>query len=688
MGRDSDRGQHLTGMPRILRGDQVGLAERRSRPRAEVTEITDRSSNDVEAALSHYNSPFTARDWCASLGSSMPFMQPTTRPPARCAWLGLLALALAACAALPPPLPPPGSPGWPGTADQQSAAAAVRQGDHLRAARLYEQAASARAARERTDLLLLAAREWLAGARPAEVERVLASLPPALSPAQTNERSMLQAEELLLAGNAQAAWQLIMSLPEPPAAAPLAASRPVEAVRAELDAERVAGPAGQRVALRTALLTGLRELRDRGVRFDSASIQDQTVRGWLELAEIASATRARSLLSDAAFARWRERYPNHPAIEILGQAEPPPLAASLQQGQIAVLLPLGGAAASQSATVRDGFLSAYYQLPVGQRPPLHFYDTSVLSVSAALADARSAGSSFIVGPLTRDEVVAVADSGAQSVPVLALNFLPAERPAPAGVFQFALSPEDEARQVARRILADGHHRGIAVIPQGDWGARVLDAFSRELQAGGGSLLGLAAYDPAGHDYGAQLRSVLRINDSDARHDRLQSVLGTKLNFEPRRRADIEFIFVAPATATNARLIEPQLRYFYAGDVPTFSLSNAYEPDSNISNQDIDGMSYPDMPWMISNDAAVDTIRSSMQQAWADRTPWRTRLFAFGYDACQLMLAMDGPRYDPADVQVDGLTGQLHFDAERRVQRELVWVQVRNGEPQRLTAAAD
>jgi len=180
--------------------------------------------------------------------------------------------------------------------------------------------------------------------------------------------------------------------------------------------------------------------------------------------------------------------------------------------------------------------------------------------------------------------------------------------------------------------------------------------------------------------------VLRVDDSNARHQRLQSVLGTKLNFEPRRRSDIEFIFVAPATATNARLIEPQLRYFYAGDVPSYTLSNAYEPDSTASNEDIDGLRYPDMPWMINDDAAVDTLRSSVQQAWADRTAWRTRLFAFGYDACQLMLAMGGPRHDPTEVQIDGLTGQLRFDAERRVQRELIWVQVRNGEPRRLLAA--
>jgi outer membrane PBP1 activator LpoA protein len=34
-----------------------------------------------------------------------------------------------------------------------------------------------------------------------------------------------------------------------------------------------------------------------------------------------------------------------------------------------------------------------------------------------------------------------------------------------------------------------------------------------------------------------------------------------------------------------------------------------------------------------------------------------------------------------------LSGELHFDSSRRVSRDLIWVQVRNGEPKRLSPAA-
>jgi outer membrane PBP1 activator LpoA protein len=45
--------------------------------------------------------------------------------------------------------------------------------------------------------------------------------------------------------------------------------------------------------------------------------------------------------------------------------------------------------------------------------------------------------------------------------------------------------------------------------------------------------------------------------------------------------------------------------------------------------------------------------------------------------------MSGSRRNPAEVEVSGLTGQLHFDARGRVQRDLIWVQNRDGTPKRL-----
>jgi outer membrane PBP1 activator LpoA protein len=617
-------------------------------------------------------------------------------PGLRRALAGMAVLALSGCGAYPPVRPPQAPP--EGTV--QGAQGAPAQGDHARAAAQYETMAATRPPPAQVDLLLAAVREWLAAGRAADATRVLTSLNDAgLTPAQSTERSLLSAESSLAAQHPQEAWEKIAALPEPTTAGgavrffslkmriAMATARPVDAVIAEIAAERFAFSPAERTGLRSQLLALLRDARDRGVKLDPEASHDPTVRGWLELGAIATQARGVSLTAESDAARWRAEYPNHPALEVLSQALPSPLTPTVIGTRIALLLPLTGPAAGQASTVRDGFLSAYYLLPAATRPELRLYDTGALPGPEAIAQARAAGSSFVVGPLTREDVAAVAATGAQSIPVLALNFLPPDRAAPNGLYQFALSPEEEARLVAHRLLADGHHRGIALFPRGDWGNRVSDAFTHELTAGGGSLIAVATYDSAGHDYGSELQGILRIDDSVARHQRLQSVLGGKLNFEPRRRADIEFVFIAAAGATTARLIEPQLKYFYAGDIPSYSLSNAYEPDSTASNQDIDGLMYPDMPWMVSGDGSIDEIRNNIGQAWENRAAWRSRLFAFGYDACQLMLAMSAKGRNPADAQVAGLTGTLHFDADRRVLRELIWVQIHNGEPRRLPDSA-
>jgi hypothetical protein len=604
----------------------------------------------------------------------------------------MAALALSACAVLPPPVAQRAS-------TEQAAQAAAHRGEHAEAAAQYENLAATRVPPERVELQLSAAREWLAAGRAAEAARVLAGITAPQSAAQSLERSLLDAQTSLVAGRAQEAWQKMSAIPESAASGAalsyyslkmriaLAAARPVDGVRAEMSAEGFAASPAERTQLRSALLAALRDAREHGVKLEAAASPDPIVRGWLELGAIATDTHGASLIGEAEAASWRAKYPNHPALEVLAQALPAPLIAAQPGGRIALLLPLSGAAAGQAATVRDGFLSAYYQLPAATRPALDVDDTGAVSATAAIAQAHAAGASFIVGPLTREDVAAVANLGTQSIPVLALNFLPADRPAPAGLYQFALSPEEEAQIVARRILQDGHRRGVALVPRGDWGNRVIDAFTRELTAGGGGLITQAVYDPSEHDYSYELKDILRVEDSDARHVHLQNVLGTKLNFEPRHRGDIEFVFIVPASATNARLIQPQLKFFYSGDIPSYSLSNAYEPDSTDANRDIDGLLYPDMPWMVSDDASLDAIRSNIEQAWGNGVAWRSRLFAFGYDACQLMLALSGGHQKLADVQVAGLTGQLHFDANGRVQRDLIWVQSRDGEPKRLTVSA-
>jgi outer membrane PBP1 activator LpoA protein len=351
--------------------------------------------------------------------------------------------------------------------------------------------------------------------------------------------------------------------------------------------------------------------------------------------------------------------------------------------QIALLLPLTGSQSAAAISVRDGFLSAYYTQPAADRPGLRIYDTSQMSIAVALNQATGDGAGLIVGPLTRAEATAAAGYSGPRPPLLILNAITGTAPAGNTLYQYALSPEEEARQVARRVVADGNRAGVALVPSGEWGQRVLAAFTQELNAAGGQLLDSASYDAGSTDYATAISQVLRINESESRNKRLESVLGTKLAFQPRRRGDVAFIF-SPGPAQAERLLRPQLKFYFAGDVPTYATTDAYEPNAS-ANQDLDGLIFPDAPWMLGG-ALVDSVRDATNAAWPAGGPRRSILFAFGFDAARLATAlrsMPAQSGNATSLSVDGLTGRLTIAADGHVLRELLWAQIRNGEPRLL-----
>ena len=596
-------------------------------------------------------------------------------------------LALAGCESFPP-ASFPGSANAPGRSTGGGAANASAAASDAAA---LEARARRSAGTDQAAMQLQAARSWLQAGRGGEATRVLGSIIAPLTPVQRAEKQLLDADITLAAGQSQLAWQKVSAIAEPTGTplAPqyldsrmriaLAASRPLEGVRSEMAAEHLTRTPAERTQLRRELLAQLRMARERGVKLEPEASQDGTVRGWLDLGAMASDSGGSSINGAIEAARWRARYPDHPAAELLVTALAAVLPTSGRPHKIALLLPITGQASGYAAVIKSGFDFAWQQLPADGRPQVRVYDTGVVPVNDALNQARSEGSDFIVGPLTRGEVDVAAATNV-TVPMLALNFLSAGRSAPGGMYQYALSPEEDARLVARRLLAAGQKRGVALAPTGDWGTRVLAAFTQELLAGGGTLLAQAVYDPAGHDFGAPIRTVLATDQSFARRQRLETTLGVKLEFEPRSRADRDFVF-APGQAGNLRLLRAQLRFQYAGAVPVYATADAYAIDGGVANQDLEGLIIPALPWLVPNSGSADSVRVAAQQASGDSTSWQSSLYAFGYDACQLALAIAASGRDQRSVHVDGLSGLLTVDNAGRVHREPLWARItRSGEP--------
>ncbi len=404
----------------------------------------------------------------------------------------------------------------------------------------------------------------------------------------------------------------------------------------------------------------------RPLRSDAPAKTDPIVLGWLELGPVAVELERNPARATQALDSWKRQFPQHPANDsVLSMAQTQIAVATEYPNQIALLLPLSGRGEAFGVAVRDGFVAAYLEQDAAKRPSLKIYDVAAESVGAAYNRAIADGAGFVVGPLTKEDVAAVAPLSAGRTPVLALNFL-ADSASPAkNFYQFALLPEDEARSVARRVVADGRLAGVAIVPAGELGNRVAAAFAEELKTLGGTLLDSQKYDPSQPDFSDIIKQELQVKATKG---------------EPStHRTDATFVF-AVGSPGAARLIMTQLNFYYAGDVPVYSTSDSFEPDPT-ANADIDGMFFPDMPWMISNDPVTTQIRDSVRSAWPARTSRgdRNRLYAFGFDAYRLVPALRSK--NPAEaIEISGVTGKLHIDDHNRIRRELEWAQIKAGVP--------
>jgi uncharacterized protein len=446
------------------------------------------------------------------------------------------------------------------------------------------------------------------------------------------------------------------------------AGHPAEGTRAFVERERFLPAPDALRASRQELFALIRNAAEHGNSLKVPPRSDAIVAGWLELGPIALEMMRNPMGAAGSIAAWRQRYPQHPANEAVLPAAQNQLAAATQYpNQIALLLPLSGRSETVGIAVRDGFIAAYLEQASNARPRLKIYDVAAETPAAAFQHAVADGASFVVGPLTKEGVAAVAPLVTSQTPLLALNFLPDSIPAPNNLFQFALLPEDEARAVAKRVVADGKLSGVALAPSGEWGTRVLAAFSDELAHQGGHLLDSRRYESGRADFSDVIHEVLQIQD---------------VKGEPStHRTDADFIFVAAGSAGAARLIRPQLKFHYAGDVPMYSTSDSFEPDPN-ANADLDGMIFEDMPWMISSDPVTSQIRNEVRAAWPARAARRGRLYAFGFDAYRLVPSLRNNSLD-STTGISGMTGRLRLDQNNRIRRDLDWAEMKGGVPRPL-----
>jgi uncharacterized protein len=205
------------------------------------------------------------------------------------------------------------------------------------------------------------------------------------------------------------------------------------------------------------------------------------------------------------------------------------------------------------------------------------------------------------------------------------------------------------------------------------------AFVTAWQRLGGIVVGEQDYLLDQNDYSDPVKHLLNITQSEARRDRLENVVQMKLKYEERPREDIQFIFLA-ADPRHARLIKPQLNYHRAVHVPVYSTSHVYSgrDDPNLDT-DLDGILFPDMPWMLVNDERMIALRKILQPNWPYAHTGLDRLFALGVDAYAIIPQLNRLSSQNA-ARFGGVTSILSIGRGGRLHRQLLWAQFRKGAP--------
>ena len=411
----------------------------------------------------------------------------------------------------------------------------------------------------------------------------------------------------------------------------------------------------------------------------SAEAIGYEAQGWLELASLVRTPDAGIDEQGRIIRNWQNNWPGHPAAQVL-PAELRLIAtlAESRPEKIALALPLEGPLATAGKAIRDGFLAAYYLDDSADRgeTDIRIFNTAGTAFADLYKQLSEQDIDLIVGPLEKEALAGLGSMNTLPVPALGLNYLPADTRPADGLYQFGLSAEDEARQIADRLAAEQLRQVLVLIPGGEWGDRVEAALLKRMASNEGVALDIERFYRE-DNLRAVTADLLGITVSRDRAIQVERTIGMDVEFEPRRRQDADAI-VMVAEPTVARQFKPLFAFYFGGDLPVYSPSIIYEGTPAPSrDRDLNEVIFTDIPWVLGDD---NELRTRATENLSGTRGQPGRLFAMGADAWHLSKRLHLLR-QVESASISGQTGILTMTAEGSIHREQLWAQFRNGVPE-------
>src|SRR5476651_2731644 len=603
----------------------------------------------------------------------------------------------------------------------------------------------------KADWQLLAVRALLREGKLPQAADQLANLPQNLTAVQTQEQQLVSAEVQVAQQNYQAAATTLSKI-DPANLNDDQKARFYQA-QIEASQDRVSLGLLRAYIAQEPLLQGkphqdnidktwaaLTQLTPQDVSNITINADENTLQGWLDLLSVWQSNKQDPDLLKAGIKDWQRRYPVNPAAKTL----PTQLNSVLSfqpssTEKIALFLPMSGAAQVYGNAIQQGFNAAINGLPsqpapqqapadpnaavpqtdpnaavspsaaettaanpqpatsaapaisaapVNPRAQVKVYDTSTQPLAVLLAQAQQDGASIVVGPLLKDKVTELG-STQTSLNVLALNQPETEKNAP-NICYFALSPEDEAQDAARHMWSQQKRMPLLLVPRGNFGDRIAQAFANEWQKLGGQTVlkqGLGSAGELRSSIGSGIRltgtPVMASDAAAPAQAQGVTIRGITIPAPPTDAqivqgssgGAVDSVYVV-ATQNELTLIKPMLDMSGSGRSrpSVYASSRSYQagagPDYRL---EMEGVQFSDIPLLAGSNPAL------MQQATAKfgNDYSLVRLYAMGIDAWSLANHFSQMRTLPG-FEVSGSTGDLSANPNCVIHRKLPWLQYRQG----------
>lgn len=554
-------------------------------------------------------------------------------------------------------------------------------------------------ATQKTEYEIKAADQFLSQQQPQKAAAVLATLhQTALSPTQRGTTGLIEARTLLINGQVTQAIQALNALT--PQTTHLTTTQQIQRHTLLANAYETAGNTAASIVehnILQQLLTdpktqhenlmatwqSLQSLSSNQLNALLNQSPSPTLRGWVTLALLSKSSNSPAE-NAAAIAQWQSNYPTHPAMALFPKTKTT-TNTQIRPQVIALLLPLHGQLAETGQAIRNGFLAAYYHDK--QQDPLNnteikLYDTSTADINTRYKQAVAEGATRIIGPLLKKRLRDLVDNSDITIPTIALNTLPDYQNSLPNLYQFGLSPIDETEQATTHALQKGYRHAMLIASDANWSQQIAQPFLTQWQAGDGQITLQLNYHST-QNLSNTIATALGISLATQDFKKLHALLGDKIRYLPRRRQDIDFIYLIAQPAV-ARQIMPLLRFYYAGDLPVYSTAQVYPGHlSRRAKRDMNGIAFYDMPWVLTPNQlslGLQKIRQQIETVWPMSFSRHPKLYALGIDAYQLTTQLPTLQSHTA---IQGATGKLSLSDNQHIYRQLQWSQLSHGKPQPL-----